>query len=131
MSDQFGVVDVLEHGAGINDVETVVCKGERTARLDYYGMVHKWVSQHDFVDIAPFNVCAPASQIEQAPPVFDLVVEDVLTSSGSEVENTVGGAKERIELREKRDAGVCPAEAADIAFRKEAPPQCQTIDEFP
>jgi hypothetical protein len=131
MSDLLGFFDVLEYGARKNDVEAVGWIGEWTASLDYYGMVQKRVGEHRFVDITPFNVRTPTPQVKQAATVFDHVVKDVLAPSGTEIENPISGAKNSVDLGVQCDTGVCMAEATDIAFREEAPLQCQAIHELP
>lgn len=95
---------MLEDRPCVNDVEAVVRKGKCAISFDYRGMVQERVRQDRVVDITAFDMGASTSEVEQFAPILDLVIEDVLASTCAEVQNSVGGTQDRIDVGIQGDA---------------------------
>lgn len=93
-------------------------------------MVQERVRQDRVVDITAFDMGASTSKVKQFAPILDLVIEDVLASTCAEVQDSVGGTQDRIDVGIQGDARVGVAETAYVALGEESLSQRQTVNEL-
>ncbi|WP_307787720.1 hypothetical protein [Mycolicibacterium sp. S2-37] len=84
-------------------------------------MVYEWVAEDRLIDIAPLDMGAASSQVEQMATILDDIVEYLFTSAGSEVEHPIRWAEDGVYLREKRNSDIRKTESAYIALGVESP----------
>jgi hypothetical protein len=70
------------------------------------------------------------SQVEQPASILDGVIEYVLSSARTEVQDAVGRPQDRVDMCIERDARIGVAETPDIALREETLSQREAVNEL-
>ena len=97
---------MLEYKSGKYDVERVVRIGKGITRFNNFSMIQGCIGEHGRVDIASLDVGASSTEIRKAAPVGDRIIDEVLTSSRTEIEYTMFGFEHCMDLAEKQDTGI-------------------------
>jgi hypothetical protein len=121
---------MFEDGARIHDVEAVVRVGKRAISFDNRGMVQERIIEYRIVQVASFDMRTSTSQVEQPASILDGVIEYVLSSARTEVQDAVGRPQDRVDMCIERDARIGVAETPDIALREETLSQREAVNEL-